>query len=134
MLETYAQAEIRDLYGKPSGIKMEVNWNPENENENKCKMIRIVTPEGKRYVVKKEEFLSFLWMIGNDEEHMKMIPQKNIDVRWYETVVSVKATKNIAKGEQITFPIKLTLPSEEKEIVGSLTKEILEGKKKIISK
>ena len=122
MLKDYAKAKIMDLYGKETGIELEVNWNPKDEKTNDCKVLRLKTPEGKEFFVKKEEFLVFLFTIGNPEEQAKMVPQKLTKSKWYETILSVKATKDIRKGENITFPIKISLPAVEEEIIGEIKK------------
>ena len=67
--------------------------------------------------------MAILFAIGNEAEQRKMIPQKLTRVKWYETVVSVKATKDIRKGENITFPIKITLPSVEEEVIREVKRE-----------
>lgn len=126
MLKTHERAEIKDLNGKGTGITMEVNWAPDDEKSNESKLIRLKVDD-KKYVVRKEEFLSFLWLIGNEDEHRKMIPQKLTKVRWYETVLSVKANKDIRKGEQITFPIKISLPAIEEEVIGEIKKHKQSG-------
>ena len=64
-----------------------------------------------------------LFAIGNKEEQVKMIPQTIRRTKWYETVISVKAKKDIKKGEIITFPLKITLPTVEEEVVAEIKKE-----------
>ena len=121
---------------KINSFKIEVNWNEKDEKTNKCKMLRVIFPDGKECVIKKESLAAILFAIGNEEEQRKLIPQKITRVRWYETVLSVKATKDIRKGENITFPVKLTMPSEEEQIIGALKSEsarkALEGKSHLI--
>jgi len=59
-----------------------------------------------------------MFAIGNAEEQRKSIPQRISHSRWYDTVVSVKATKDIRKDEKITFPIRISLPAYEEEVLG----------------
>ena len=131
MIKDHEKFRIVDE-NKINNFLIEVNWNPKDEKTNHCRMLRIIFPDGKECVIKKEHLAAILFAIGNEEEQKKLIPQKLSRVRWYETVLSVKATKDIRKGENITFPIKLTMPSEEEEIIGSLRSEsarkALEGK------
>lgn len=77
-------------------------------------------PDGKEYFIEKEILLGILWVIGNREEQQKMVPQKLTRVKWYETVLGIKATKDIHKGEMINVPIKLTLPAEESDIISEI--------------
>lgn len=135
MIKSHEKFRILDE-NKLNNFTAEVNWNEKDEKTNNCKMLRIIFPDGKECIMKKEQFTALLFAIGNEEEQRKMIPQKITRVRWYETVLSIKATKDIRKGESITFPIKLTMPSEEEQIIGALKSEsarkALEGKSRLI--
>ena len=124
MLKGYEKLKLVDVYEKDTGVTFEVNWNPEDEKTNECKIIRVALRNNKEVFVKKDMFMSFLWVIGNNDEHMKMIPQTIRRSKWYETVVSVKAKKDIRKGDNITFPLKITLPTEEQEVIGTLNKKL----------
>ena len=127
MIKSYTRGEIKDLYGKKTGVKLEVNWNPDDENSNDCKVIKLTLPEGKDYYVKKEEFLSFLWLIGTSEEHTKMIPQNIVTKRRFEGLVKMKATKDIRKGENIVARCFHDLPLFEEEIVGRIQDKVNQG-------
>lgn len=95
----------------------EVNWEPDNEKTNNSKIVKLHCEDGKYAYIKREHLLEFLFAIGQPEDQQKMIPQTLTSTRWYETVLSIKATKNIRKGEEIVFPIKLSLPPIEQEII-----------------
>ena len=127
MLLDYQKAKIKDLYGKETGIELEVNWNPGDENTNECKIIKL-TYGNKDFYIKKEEFFAFLWLIGSSTEHMKMVPQKIRRTKWYETVISVKALKDVKKGDNLTFPIKLTLPTTEEEVIADIKRSKTDNK------
>lgn len=133
MIDGHEKFRLKDMSGK-NDLLIEVNWNPDNPEQNECKVLKFTYPDGKTAVVKKEYLMSVLFAIGNEAEQKKMIPQRVSRSRWYETIISVKATKDIRKGESMTFPLKITLPSEEEEIVGSLSKDVLEGRKIIVPK
>lgn len=124
MLVGYEKLRIPDETKKHE-LLLEVNWNPYDETSKDGKLIRI-TMGGKSAIIKREHLNAVLFAIGTAEDQRKMIPQVQRTSRWYETVVSVKATKNIAKGEEITFPIKLTLPTIEKEIIAEAKRDLLE--------
>lgn len=132
MLSTYEKIRVPDE-NKQNDLILEVNWEPKNKELNECKFIRVIFPDKKTAVIKKEHFLAFLWMIGDPVEQRKMVPQKISTVRWYETVLSVIATKDIAKGEKMTFPIKLSLPSIEQEAIGELRSDVLKTKKSFLT-
>jgi len=108
-----------DKNGK-NDVFFEVNWK-DKVDINNCQVVKVTLGEKEAYI-KRDELNAFLFAIGREEDQQKMIPQKLTKVRWYETVVGVKATKDIRKGEQINFPIKLSLPAVEKEIIGDVKK------------
>lgn len=116
MLKHHEKFRLLDE-NKANDFFFEVNWNPNDSKTNECKFIKVTFPDGREAIIRKEHFISVLFTMGSSEEQMKMIPEKQINVGWYETVVSVKATKDIKKGENITFPIKLSLPPREQEFI-----------------
>ncbi len=99
---------------------IEVNWNEKDATINECKLLKFVFPDGKCIFVKREHLNAILFAIGKEEDQRKMIPLKLSHVKWYETTVSIKAKKDIHKGENITFPIKITLPSVEQEAISEI--------------
>ena len=123
MLTTYAKARFLDE-NKTSEFFAEVNWNKFDEKTMGGKLVRFTFPGGKTAVVKKEALLSFLFTIGSEEDQRKMIPQLITRSRHYETIVSVEAKQDIKKGEKITFPIKLTLPTLSEELTAQAMREM----------
>lgn len=110
---------------KTNEMVWEVNWNPYDERTNNCKMLRITFPGGLSALVKKEHLHAILFAIGTEAEQRKLIPQVKRTSRWYETVVSVKAKKDIKVGENITFPLKLSLPTQSEEVIAEVKKDIV---------
>lgn len=123
MIKNYEKLRIPDE-SKINDVLAEVNWNPHDKSIEDCKKIRF-TVGGKTAIVKKEHLTGFLFAIGNEEEQRKMIPVVQRRSRWYETVISVKAKKDIHKGEDITFPLKLTLPTIEEEALADIKKDLI---------
>lgn len=99
---------------------IEVNWMSKDPKTNECKVLKVTFPNGDEVMLRKEYLAAVLFAIGTEEEQRNLIPQEITHNRWYETTVSVKAKKDIHKGEEITFPIKLSLPALKEEKVGSL--------------
>ena len=122
MIRDYNKLRIPDE-NKTSDIIAEVNWNVYDKKTNDCKYVRI-TVDGKTSVIKKEHLYAFLFTIGNEEEQRKMIPKVETRSRWYETTISVKAKHDIKRGEEITFPLKLTLPTFSQEIIAEAKKDV----------
>ena len=119
MIDTHEKFFLKDEYGR-NNVYFEVNWNPEDKDINECKIVKVTFPDKSTAHIKREYLNAMLFAISNAEDQRKMIPQKIRRVRWYETVVSVKAKNDIRKGEKITFPIKLSLPTIDEEKIGSL--------------
>jgi hypothetical protein len=119
MLKDYYHLRLPDL-NKKNDIQMEVNWNLKDGELADCKVVKFIFPDKSEAYIKREDLNFFLFAIGKPEDQQKMIPQKLQKVRWYETVLKVKATKDIRKGEEIIFPIKITLPAQEENKIGSL--------------
>ena len=133
MLKHHEKFRLVDLNGKPAAT-VEVNWNPEDPKTNECKVLKFTYPDGTTSHVERKLLNELLFAIGKSEDQQKLIPQVNRKVRWYETVLGVRATKDIRKGETINFPIKITLPSIEEEVIGELSKNYNVDKGRISKK
>ena len=126
MLQGYYKFRLPDK-SKKNDFYAEVNWK-EDESIESCQIIRFTFPDGKQAYLERKLLNEMLFAIGRKEDQRKMIPQKMTRVRWYETVVSVKAKKDIHKGENITFPIKISLPSVEEEVISEIKKSVPDTK------
>ncbi len=127
MITNYEKFRLIDE-NKQKEFFIEVNWDKKDEHINNCKILKITFPNGEEMLLKKEYLNSLLFLIGTADEQQKMIPQVIRRSKWYETVISVKAKKDIKKGENITFPLKITLPSVEQEAIAGIKKEQRESK------
>lgn len=129
MIEGYEKFRIQDL-NKEKDFFIEVNYK-RDPTVNQCKILKITFPNGDVSYVDRKQLYMFLFAIGSPSDQQKMVPQTVRRVKWYETVVGVKATKDIRRGEMINFPIKISLPAVEEDIIGELKqKYILEKKPK----
>ena len=133
MLSGHEKFKLIDINGRPAAT-VEVNWNPEDKETNECKILKFTYPDGTVSYVERKLLNELLFAIGKPEDQRKMIPQIDRKVRWYETVLGVIATKDIRKGETINFPIKITLPSIEEEVIGELSKKYNVDKGRITKK
>lgn len=117
MIKDHQKFRLPDARGEHH-IDAEVNWNDDPEIKD-CKVIRLTMADGKHAFLKREDLNQILFAIGDEEDQRALIPQTLVTVHWRETVLQVKATKDIRKGEQITFPIKMSIPcSNVKQIIG----------------
>ena len=102
---------------------IEVNWNKKDKKTNECKVVKVTHPDGSESLLKREQLHSVLFAIGNAAEQREMVPQSQKITRVYETTISVKAKKRVEKGEEITFPLRLTLPEKNQDIIGQAPKK-----------
>lgn len=109
---------------KVGPLTFEVNWSNDEEVKD-CQLIRIHVDENARdFTIKKQELNAILFTLGTSDEQMKMIPQVETRSRHYETVVGVKTDRDIAKGEEVIFPISIALPSFEEEIIAEAKRDL----------
>lgn len=113
--------------GKKHELKVEVNWEPKNKKINDCKLLRLIFPNGDIMLLKKEHLNAMLFALGTAAEQMQLIPKVERRSRWYETVVSVKAKKDIKAGQEVVFPIKLSLPTFEQEVIAEAKADALKS-------
>lgn len=116
MIKTYEKLRIVDE-AKDNDFFAEVNWESTDERTGGCKIIKFTFPNGQTAFVKRELLNAFLFTIGSADDQRDMVPKKIIRTKEYETVVSIEATKDIFKGQKITFPLKLSLPMSEDEVI-----------------
>ena len=131
MITDHEIFNIPDLRGQAK-FELEVNWNKDDGTSNNCQVIKLRCPDGKEAYVKRDHLLAMLFAIGKPGDQMKMIPQKMTRVRRYETMVGVKANKDIAKGEMVNFRVSIPLPTIEDEVIGDVKKWAQEQSKQII--
>lgn len=122
MIEGYEKLELIDTNDRQTGVTFEVNWD-ENPETNECKVLKMTLPDKSTHYISKDMFVAFMWVIGTADEQKKMIPQTVIHTKWYETVLGIKATKDIKKGEMINVPVKLSLPDERREAIAELKRD-----------
>ena len=127
MIENYEKFRISDL-NKEKDFFVEVNYKDDPEI-NQCKILKITFPNKDIAYVKRDQLMAFLFAIGRPEDQRKMIPQTIRRTRWYETVIGVKATKDIRKGEMMNFPIKISLPDVSEEVISEIKKDYIIEKK-----
>lgn len=118
MIQTYEKFRMPDE-NKLNDFFVEVNWNPKDEKTNESKLLKITFPDGRTAMIKREYLNQMLFAIGNPDDQKKLIPQKLETVHWRKTILGVKATKDIKKGEMVNFPIEISFPcSTVKQIIG----------------
>ena len=105
-------------------IKWEVNWNLNDKLTNQCKVIKMTLPDGSVKFVSRKVLLEILFAIGKPEDQQKMIPQTLETIHHYKTVLGIKATSDISKGQMINFPVELSVPCAalQQDVIGGVPK------------
>lgn len=118
MISDHQKFRVPDLNGK-NHITAEVNWDEKDPATNQCKVIRMTTEGGEKLYVKREDLNQILFAIGDPDSQKQLIPQTLETVHWRETVLGIRAIKDIKKGEMINFPIKISFPcTNTREVIG----------------
>ena len=120
MIQDYQKMQLPDESKGGKNLIMEVNWSPDDPKTGQCKMIRLTYPNGDTAIVKREHLNQVLFAIGRPEDQRKLIPRKIEAVHWRPVRLSIKAEKDIRKGEQIILKqITISVPcTYVREIIG----------------
>lgn len=121
MISHHEKFELPDQ-NKAHNFHLEVNWNTNDPITNECKVVKFTFPDGKQAFVRREHLHSILFAIGRLEDQGKLIPQKQETIRNIETVLGIKASKHIEKGEMINVRVKIPIPLSQQETIGSAPK------------
>ncbi len=117
MITDYQKFQLPDLNNQ-NNVVCEVNYTDDPKVAG-CQIIKFTMPDGQISYVKREHLNQILFAIGSEKDQRKLIPQKIRTVHWFETVLGVKATADIRKGDEIRFPIKASIPcTYVKELIG----------------
>lgn len=109
---------------------VEVNFKEDDKETNECKIFKFIFPDGSESFIRRKHLLEMFFACGKPEDQRNMIPQIIETVHHYRTVLGIKATKDIQKGEMINFPIDLSIPcgALRQDVIDSLPKEYRKGK------
>lgn len=116
---------VKDKSGK-TDVTFEVNWNPLDEDTNECKVLKIRIGKEETYIA-TGDLRTILFAISNPEEQRKAMPIQMVTQRRYQTILGVKADKDIKKGEMVNFKVDIPLPPIDKEIMLEATRQIKRG-------
>lgn len=86
--------------GKP--VAFEVNWNEKDAASNNSQVIKVSIDDKQAYI-SRDDLLQFVFAIGKADDQIKLIPQTLTKVHAKKTVFTIKATKDIRKGEDVVF-------------------------------
>ena len=70
---------------------------------------------------------TILFALSSPKQQRDMMPLQMVTQRRYQTVLGVRAEKNIKKGEVVNFKVDIPLPPIEKEIMMEATRQIQKG-------
>lgn len=98
---------LPDVSGKSNHIPVQLNW---NDKVKGCKYLKFILPNGETAIVDKEHFRTIMFFIANEEEQMKMMERRMVTVKHITRKIGIKATKDIAKGENIDITLTTAIP------------------------
>lgn len=82
-------------------VEMTVNWN-EEVKPNKYFSIKVGKEEA---IINANHLRSIVWLCSNDEERDQIVGARITNLRKIRRNITVKADKNIAKGDLISFMV-----------------------------
>jgi hypothetical protein len=89
-------------------MSVSVNWTP---SVVPCKKIRFKF-DGKTQILDHKEVYSMLMLFGTPDEQVALIPSTKREMVLIETMLHVKASKDIKQGELITVPYTYSIDQE----------------------
>jgi hypothetical protein len=108
MISEYTRLDV----GKMS---VEVNWNAHVTPCKKFKFIWKGDGPPIEQVVDRNEVYAMLFMFGDDNQQVDLIPVKTEKIRAINTMMGIRAKKDIRKGETIKFRHTYFMPEREYE-------------------
>lgn len=101
MITDHRVLQLRTIRGEK--VEAEVNYS-DNENVNKCQVVRIKFDE-KEFEIKRDELTTLLMVIGSEVDQKKLLPLKLNKIKKVERllVFDYKASKDYKKGETVTI-------------------------------
>ena len=120
MLKNRNTAKLKNLEGKHSVI-FDTNFDEDQEK------IKITIGETVA-VVSRQELFGITMLLGKGEEYdslQESLPPKTTEVVSHTRAVTIKATKDIKEGEEVTFNIQYEVPKRIIEYLGG-KKEVVE--------
>ena len=127
MITEPEQFRVTDLSGK-NALVIDVNFKPDDESMNECKVLRVTIGDKESFIA-VGDLRAVLFAISAPEQQRKMLPLNMVTQRRYNTMLGVKAERNIKKGEMINFKVDIPLPPMEQEIMNEAARQIKKGLK-----
>lgn len=106
MIKTTQSMRIPTLDG--TDIRVLTNWN----EHVKSNFLKIVF-EGKSAVIPRGSFTTAALLLGNEEEQMSLIPTKTTQIRRFTKNITVKLTKDMTEGSELTIPVSFEVPLDD---------------------
>ena len=107
MISDSRKLNIQDYSGEGNDLEVLVNW---NEVVKPAKYVKF-SIGGKECVVKKEHFLHLAFILADEREQVKLVIADVTEVFNRDTVITIKATRLIQKGEDINIPVTISRDS-----------------------
>ena len=112
MIKESRKLNVQDMSGKGKDLELLVNWTSVVKD---CKYIQFKIGQEK-CVIKKEHFLYLSFLIADDAEQDKIIVAELTNVQNRNTIITIQATKDIKKGEELNIPVTISTNPKTGEV------------------
>ena len=129
MIEEAQKFGIEDLSGRTKCSifavpkKVEV---PDGEPTYTLETVEIEIDD-KKAIIALGDLRSIIFGLSDPKAQRDLLPIQMVTQRRYQTVLGVKASKNIKKGEMVNFKVDIPLPPIEKEIAQEAARQLRSG-------
>ena len=104
MIKSNRKFNLSDIAGRNRDATLEVNW---NDMVKDCKYIKL-TMNGQTSVISKEDYMFLAFMIADEDEQQTLINPNLTFTENRQTMISVQATRDIAKGDSLNIPVTIS--------------------------
>ena len=128
MIEESQKFDLKDLSGKK---KCSIFADPK---KTVVDGVEDFTLDSLRFRIGDEEAIfslgdirTILFALSDNKAQRDMLPIQMVTQRKYQTVLGVKADRDIKKGEMVKFKVDIPLPPIEKEIAQEAARQLRQG-------
>lgn len=128
MIEEAQKFDVKDLSGKK---KCSVFADPKKVVTDG---VEDFTLDSLRFRIGEEEAIlaigdlrTILFAVSDRKSQGEMLPIQMVTQRKYQTVLGIKADRDIKKGEMINFKVDIPLPPIEREIAQEAARQLRQG-------
>ena len=117
MIKGNRKLALQDLSNRGNDVSLEVNWNRSRAVKN-CKHIKVKIGDGAEAIISQNHLFALLMAISPPKEQERMVENymDYQEVRNHQTVVDIKASVDIQKGQIFSVPMTISVNSATGEV------------------